>query len=125
MTRQRLIHGGEAKNVFGVIETSMRNIAHEFQDDTQVLAIHFVAAFDSLADQPQNLQTTIDNLMLLCPCCCSLHRKTPGLKHRYIVFESLMVAKDSSRTPAEQGLFMVRYPLSGIVTECSSIEYRR
>jgi hypothetical protein len=50
--------------------------------------------------------------MLSCARCRCLHAKNPRFKTRYIVFESLMGAKDSSRYPAEQALFVLRFSFS-------------
>ena len=86
----------------------MNNIAHECEDDAQIFLVHMIAAFDAFADQPQHFQTTVNDLMLSCARCPCLHAKTPAFKTLYIVFESLMGAKDSSRNPAEQAIFVVR-----------------
>ena len=90
----------------------MSNIPHECEDDAQIFLVNMIAAFDALADQPQHFQTTVNDLMLSCARCRSLHAKTPRFKTRYTVFESLMGAKNSSRNPAEQALFVLRFSLS-------------
>jgi hypothetical protein len=60
-----LFHRSDPKNFFGVVQTSMRDFAHEAEYELQVLIIHVAAALDSLADQPQNFQTAEDHLMFL------------------------------------------------------------
>ena len=42
----------------------MRNIAHEAQNELEVLPIYVVGILHSLPDQSQNFQTTEDHLML-------------------------------------------------------------
>jgi hypothetical protein len=73
MTGEPLIHGREAKDFLGVVEAAMRDLAHEGQDNPQILGIDLVVVFHAIADQPQDFQSTVDHLMLTCPCCCRLH----------------------------------------------------
>ena len=96
----------------------MRNIPHKSEDDPQIFLVDVILSFDAFADQPQDFQTTEDHLMLTCARRCCLHAKTPAFKSRYIVFESLMGAKDSSRNPAEQALFVLRFSFSKNRIEC-------
>jgi len=58
----------------------MSNITHECEDNSQIFLIDMIAAFDALADQPQNFKTAVDHLMLTCARCCCLHAKPPRLK---------------------------------------------
>jgi hypothetical protein len=42
----------------------MRDVAHEGQDDLEICAIHLVQILDPIGHQPQNLQTTKNDLMI-------------------------------------------------------------
>jgi hypothetical protein len=64
VSRDVLFHGSEPQNLLGIVEATMRNIAHEAQYELDVLPIDFIGLLHSLTDQTQNFQTTEDHLML-------------------------------------------------------------
>ena len=52
MIGDALIHACKSENFFGIIQASMRNVAHEGQNHLKILSIDVVAAFHPLADEP-------------------------------------------------------------------------
>jgi len=52
VTEEFLFHRCDSKKFLGIIETPMRHVAHERQNDLHVLSIDIRAVLDSLADEP-------------------------------------------------------------------------
>src|SRR5262249_41632479 len=92
-------------NILCIIETSVSDITHEAQHGIEVFTIDVVLFFQPFADQTQNFQSAEHNLMLS-GACRSLHGKTSRVGC-YIVFETLMPGKDSSRCSLLQGFFVI------------------
>ena len=69
----------------------MRDIAHEAQHHLEIVTIDVPTVLHTLADQPQNFQTTEHNLMVPETGHGRLHETS------YTVFEVLMGGKYSSR----------------------------
>jgi len=59
-----LIEARQPKNVFRIVETSMGNVAHEAQDDAEVMDIDLVTLFNALPNEPQYFQTAENHLMI-------------------------------------------------------------
>jgi hypothetical protein len=51
MSRYVLIHRSESKNLFGILQTSMGDIAHESQNDLEILTVDVRLILHSLTDQ--------------------------------------------------------------------------
>jgi hypothetical protein len=48
---QAFIHGREAKDILGIVQTPVADIAHERQNDIEILVIDLISVFQPLADQ--------------------------------------------------------------------------
>jgi hypothetical protein len=69
------IHRCEVKDLLGIVETPVSDVAHERQNDIYILPVDVILAFQPLADQTQDFQSTEHNLMLS-RTCCRLHGRT-------------------------------------------------
>jgi hypothetical protein len=74
-----LIQRSEAQNIFGIFQASMRNLAHEFENDSQISVIDVSLILHAFADQPQNFQAAVNDLVLSRPCRGRQHDKPPFL----------------------------------------------
>ena len=64
MVGQASVHGGEPENILRILETAVRDLAHEFQNKLNILTVDIFAVFHPLADQPQDFQAAKHHLML-------------------------------------------------------------
>jgi hypothetical protein len=79
VTVQPLIQGSEPQNIFSIFQATMRNLAHEFENNPNIAVVDVSLVLHAFADQPQNFQAAVNDLVLSRACRGRQHDKPPIL----------------------------------------------
>src|SRR5262249_55998932 len=64
---QALVQGSEPQNIFGIFQATMCNVTHKVENNSNIAIVDVSLVLHALADQPQNFEATVNNLVLSPP----------------------------------------------------------
>src|SRR5262249_4755553 len=76
VTFQPLIEGSESENIFGIFQASMRNLAQKVENNSNIAVVDVRLVLHAFADQPQDFEAAVNNLVLSRARCRRQHAKT-------------------------------------------------